>query len=54
VLTVLICYLLLAVGTVAMFVWLFVEQRRHAGNLAKIPVRIMVNGIRGKSSVTRS
>jgi len=53
VLTVLICYLLLAVGTVAMFVWLFVEQRRHARNLAKIPVRIMVNGIRGKSSVTR-
>ena len=52
-LTVLICYLLLTVGTVAMFAWLFVEQRRHAGNLAKIPVRIMVNGIRGKSSVTR-
>lgn len=51
--TVFSCYLLLAAGTVAMFVWLYVENRRHAANLAKIPVRIVVNGIRGKSSVTR-
>ena len=30
-----------------------VEQRRHASNLDAIPLRILVNGIRGKSSVTR-
>ena len=29
------------------------EQRRHASNLDAIPLRILVNGIRGKSSVTR-
>src|SRR3954465_15627322 len=30
-----------------------VEQARHDRNLARIPVRILVNGIRGKSSITR-
>jgi poly-gamma-glutamate synthase PgsB/CapB len=30
-----------------------VEQRRHYANLATIPRRIMINGIRGKSSITR-
>ena len=30
-----------------------VEQRRHQRNLDTIPSRILVNGIRGKSSVTR-
>jgi poly-gamma-glutamate synthase PgsB/CapB len=30
-----------------------VEQRRHQRNLDSIPNRILVNGIRGKSSVTR-
>src|SRR4051812_44013480 len=30
-----------------------VEQRRHDRNLARIPVRVLVNGIRGKSSITR-
>src|SRR6185295_12107842 len=30
-----------------------VEQRRHQRNLDSIPTRILVNGIRGKSSVTR-
>ncbi|MEK7348937.1 MAG: poly-gamma-glutamate synthase PgsB [Candidatus Eisenbacteria bacterium] len=29
------------------------ESRRHAANLASIPLRIHVNGTRGKSSVTR-
>ncbi|MGE5176342.1 MAG: poly-gamma-glutamate synthase PgsB [Hyphomicrobiales bacterium] len=29
------------------------ESRRHASNLARIPVRVHVNGTRGKSSVTR-
>ncbi|GHE05630.1 poly-gamma-glutamate synthase PgsB [Streptomyces alanosinicus] len=30
-----------------------VEQRRHDANLADIPTRVLVNGIRGKSSITR-
>lgn len=29
------------------------EQRRHYRNLKSIPTRVMVNGIRGKSSITR-
>ncbi|WP_223279978.1 poly-gamma-glutamate synthase PgsB [Streptomyces sp. SDr-06] len=29
------------------------ERRRHERNLERIPVRILVNGIRGKSSITR-
>jgi gamma-polyglutamate synthase len=29
------------------------ERRRHLRDLAQIPVRILVNGIRGKSSITR-
>lgn len=29
------------------------EQRRHFANLDRIPVRVLVNGIRGKSSITR-
>ncbi|MGO4462469.1 poly-gamma-glutamate synthase PgsB [Streptomyces sp. M-16] len=30
-----------------------VEQRRHFSNLDRIPNRVLVNGIRGKSSITR-
>ncbi|MFD6334428.1 poly-gamma-glutamate synthase PgsB [Streptomyces niveus] len=30
-----------------------VEQRRHFTNLNRIPSRVLVNGIRGKSSITR-
>ncbi|WP_084725731.1 poly-gamma-glutamate synthase PgsB [Streptacidiphilus melanogenes] len=30
-----------------------VEQRRHYTSLEQIPVRVLVNGIRGKSSITR-
>lgn len=30
-----------------------VEQRRHYANLSNIPTRVLVNGIRGKSSITR-
>ncbi|MER5641021.1 poly-gamma-glutamate synthase PgsB [Kitasatospora sp. NPDC002227] len=29
------------------------ERRAHERNLARIPVRVLVNGIRGKSSITR-
>ncbi|MFI9253446.1 poly-gamma-glutamate synthase PgsB, partial [Streptomyces sp. NPDC001135] len=39
------CAILLAAGVV--------EQRRHFANLENIPTRVLVNGIRGKSSITR-
>ncbi|MEU8698457.1 poly-gamma-glutamate synthase PgsB [Streptomyces sp. NPDC048680] len=39
------CAILLTAG--------IVEQRRHFINLERIPARVLVNGIRGKSSITR-
>jgi poly-gamma-glutamate synthase PgsB/CapB len=39
------CLALLAAGVI--------EQRNHDRNLRKIPHRVLVNGIRGKSSITR-
>ena len=39
------CMLLLAAG--------IVEQRNHYAHLHRIPQRVLVNGIRGKSSITR-
>ena len=42
--------LILVTGLVAYGVW---ENQRHLRTLAKIPVRVHVNGTRGKSSVTR-
>lgn len=39
------CAILLIAGVV--------EQRRHFANLDRIPTRVLVNGIRGKSSITR-
>ncbi len=39
------CLVLLVAG--------IVEQRGHYANLRRIPTRILVNGIRGKSSITR-
>ncbi|MET8683111.1 poly-gamma-glutamate synthase PgsB [Streptomyces sp. NPDC004732] len=39
------CAILLVAGVV--------EQRRHFANLEHIPSRVLVNGIRGKSSITR-
>ncbi|MFE9257846.1 poly-gamma-glutamate synthase PgsB [Streptomyces sp. NPDC006879] len=39
------CVILLTAG--------IVEQRRHFANLEEIPTRVLVNGIRGKSSITR-
>lgn len=41
----LICLALLTAGVL--------EQRRHDANLDRIQVRVLVNGIRGKSSITR-
>jgi gamma-polyglutamate synthase len=40
-----VCLVLLAAGVV--------EQRRHHRYLHSIPIRVLVNGIRGKSSITR-
>jgi poly-gamma-glutamate synthase PgsB/CapB len=33
--------------------WMLRERRRHDANLSAIPIRVCVNGIRGKSSITR-
>nr|WP_202451276.1 poly-gamma-glutamate synthase PgsB [Streptomyces sp. SID4948] len=43
----------MVVGCAVLLVAGIVEQRRHNANLAQIPVRVLVNGIRGKSSITR-
>jgi gamma-polyglutamate synthase len=48
--------LVLVVVAAAMLVLLLVgvlERRRHRANLAKLPLRISVNGSRGKSTITR-
>ena len=39
------CIILIAAG--------IAERKRNEKNLAKIPIRINVNGIRGKSTITR-
>ncbi|SEN94346.1 poly-gamma-glutamate synthase PgsB/CapB [Actinacidiphila rubida] len=46
-------YSVLVVACTVLLVAGVVEQRRHNANLAQIPVRVLVNGIRGKSSITR-
>ncbi|MFD3548037.1 poly-gamma-glutamate synthase PgsB [Streptomyces sp. NPDC058655] len=46
-------YCVLLVCCLVMLVAGIVEQRRHYANLAHIPNRVLVNGIRGKSSITR-
>ncbi|MGJ8697271.1 MAG: poly-gamma-glutamate synthase PgsB [Verrucomicrobiaceae bacterium] len=46
--------ILILTGTIALLTFLgYMERKRHRANLAKIPVRVHVNGTRGKSSVTR-
>ncbi|WP_083752590.1 poly-gamma-glutamate synthase PgsB [Actinosynnema sp. ALI-1.44] len=40
-------------GCLALLVLGIVEQRRHYANLRRIPTRVLINGIRGKSSITR-
>ncbi|MET0698961.1 MAG: poly-gamma-glutamate synthase PgsB [Mycobacterium sp.] len=44
---------LLTAGTIAVIAYMLVEYWRHRRNLAAIPDRVLVNGIRGKSSITR-
>ena len=46
-------YILFALSLLAMFVGGIFEQRRHNANLKSIRTRVLVNGIRGKSSITR-
>ncbi|MHB9859711.1 poly-gamma-glutamate synthase PgsB [Streptomyces sp. YIM S03343] len=46
-------YFVLLIGAVALLVAGIVEQRRHYAALHVIPSRVLVNGIRGKSSITR-
>ncbi|MFD7404056.1 poly-gamma-glutamate synthase PgsB [Streptomyces sp. NPDC059866] len=46
-------YCVLAACCAGLLVAGVVEQRRHDANLAVIPTRVLVNGIRGKSSITR-
>ena len=46
-------YAVFGLSLFVLFVAGVIEQRRHFRNLHSIPVRVMVNGIRGKSSITR-
>ncbi|MER6459601.1 poly-gamma-glutamate synthase PgsB [Streptomyces sp. NPDC001228] len=46
-------YTVLLVCCMIMLVAGIVEQRRHYTNLDHIPTRVLINGIRGKSSITR-
>src|SRR5689334_7591115 len=46
-------YGVFAISLAVLLVLGVVEQRRHDRNLDRIPVRVLVNGIRGKSSITR-
>ncbi|MDT8911993.1 poly-gamma-glutamate synthase PgsB [Amycolatopsis sp. PS_44_ISF1] len=46
-------YAVLVVAAVAMLAAGIAEQRQHYRHLHSIPTRVLVNGIRGKSSITR-
>ncbi|MGC5398990.1 poly-gamma-glutamate synthase PgsB [Streptomyces sp. DT20] len=46
-------YTVLVVCCAILLIAGIVEQRRHFINLERIPARVLVNGIRGKSSITR-
>ncbi|MFE2929765.1 poly-gamma-glutamate synthase PgsB [Streptomyces sp. NPDC059278] len=46
-------YGVLVVCCVILLISGIVEQRRHFTNLERIPTRVLINGIRGKSSITR-
>jgi poly-gamma-glutamate synthase PgsB/CapB len=49
----LLLYLTFTASLAALLAGGVVEQRRHLARLESIPVRVLVNGIRGKSSITR-
>ena len=46
-------YAVFTLGLLAILMAGIIEQRRHYANLGAIRARILVNGIRGKSSITR-
>lgn len=46
-------YIVLFAGCAILLVGGIVEQRNHERSLRRIPHRVLVNGIRGKSSITR-
>lgn len=46
-------YTVLVVCCAILLIAGIIEQRRHFSNLEHIPTRVLVNGIRGKSSITR-
>ncbi|TDD62844.1 poly-gamma-glutamate synthase PgsB [Kribbella antibiotica] len=46
-------YVVLLFGAGCLLTGGILEQRRHYARLHRIPIRVLVNGIRGKSSITR-
>ncbi|MER0483754.1 poly-gamma-glutamate synthase PgsB [Streptomyces sp. Edi2] len=46
-------YVVLLLSCAVLLVAGVLEQRRHYAALAQVPTRVLVNGIRGKSSITR-
>jgi len=50
---VLYLYVVFSLCCLALLVAGVIEQRNHEHNLARIPHRVLINGIRGKSSITR-
>lgn len=46
-------YIVFSISLVGLLAAGIIEQRRHYANLESIPTRVLVNGIRGKSSITR-
>lgn len=50
---VLFCYVVYVVACALMLAAGLIEQRNHHANLRAIPTRVLVNGTRGKSSITR-
>ncbi len=46
-------YAIFSLGMLTLLTAGVIEKRRHDANLDSIPIRVLVNGIRGKSSITR-
>ncbi|MGQ5638897.1 MULTISPECIES: poly-gamma-glutamate synthase PgsB [unclassified Streptomyces] len=46
-------YVIVLLCSAVLWIAGIVEQRRHFASLEQIPTRVLVNGIRGKSSITR-
>ncbi|GAA5199139.1 poly-gamma-glutamate synthase PgsB [Rugosimonospora acidiphila] len=46
-------YVVFTIGLMVVLISFLVEGRRHRRRLGSIPTRVVINGIRGKSSITR-